>query len=147
MANFLKPKLSTKWAKNESLEVRHMVRFKGTENYNPYFIQVDGSVIFIFSGRIINFRDKLSAISIFPTLELKLLKLTLELNDERREWKDPLQILAIMTKSSRRPNNNQHGWRCILRRKSHWDRLQGSAKDGRRRGLKRTHFHGTKSRK
>ena len=107
----------------------------------------NGFVISFFSGRIINFRDKHHVISIFPTLELKLLKLTLELNDERREWKDPLQILAIMTKSSRRPNNNQHGWRCILRRKSHWDRLQGSAKDGRRRGLKRTHFHGTKSRK
>ena len=144
MANFLKPKLSTKWAKNESLEVRHMVRFKGTDNYNP---NIKWFRNFLSSGRIINFRDKLSAISIFPTLELKLLKLTLELNDERREWKDPLQILAIMTKSSRRPNNNQHGWRCILRRKSHWDRLQGSAKDGRRRGLKRTHFHGTKSRK
>ena len=107
----------------------------------------NGFVISFFSGRIINFRDKHHVISIFPTLELKLLKLTSELNDERREWKDPLQILAIMTKSSRRPNNNQHGWRCILRRKSHWDRLQGSAKDGRRRGLKRTHFHGTKSRK
>ena len=59
MGNFLKPQLSTKWAKNESLEVRHMVRFKGTDNYNPYFIQVDGSVIFFFRDESLMFETNL----------------------------------------------------------------------------------------